>query len=114
VSPADKLRTRVVTLVLGAIIGLAFLLYGSIIALLWRAGPDVDALKTAIPGELWLAAGLFGGGLIGLLNNSKGGSEGGHSADPADPLVVTADEPLPVHQVDRPSPLSPVLEQEVN
>ena len=94
-TPAEELRARVVSLVLAGIIGLAFLLYGSIIALLWRAGPGVDAMSGAVPGELWLAAGLFGGGLIGLLNNSKGGSEGGTKG----PIEVTTEpgRSLPVH-----------------
>lgn len=70
-SPADRLRMRVVTLVLSGILGLAAFLYAGIVALLWVKGAE------GVPDAMWLAAGGFGGALIALLVNSKGGAEGG-------------------------------------
>ncbi len=87
---SDGLRSRVVLLVVGSIIGLAFGLYLLVGLLLWR-----DQTAT-LPGELWLAAGVFGGALVGFLSNSKGGQEGGTP----EPVTVTTDpdEPLAVRE----------------
>lgn len=97
---SDRLRARVVTLVVGAIIGLAFGLYLLVALLLWR-DPE-----TALPGELWLAAGVFGGALVGFLSNSKGGQEGGTTgplevkAPPGEPLAVREEnDPVIPHRL---------------
>lgn len=90
----DKLRARVVTLVVCAIIGLAVGLYLLCGLLLWR-NPDVE-----LPGELWIAAGLFAGALVSFLSNSKGGSEGGTPGGPVE-VVAPPNEPLAVREADR-------------
>lgn len=95
-SPAVKLRGQVVLLVVVAIIVLTFLLYG-IVGLLLAYG-------RAVPGEMWLAAGNFGGLLGGLLLNSKHERT---AADPAPVQVVNqADQPVPVD----PAPADPLPE----
>lgn len=88
-SAADQLRARVVTLVLLGIIGLAFGLYALIGALLVTRGAE------AVPDALWLAAGGFGGALITLLANSKGGPDGG-TGSPM-PVTTAPGESLAVH-----------------
>ena len=78
------------TRIVAAIIGLSFGLYALVAVLLFQ---DREA---AIPGELWLAAGVFGGALVSFLSNSKGGQEGGTTG----PLEVVAppDQPLAVRE----------------
>ena len=71
-SPADALRAWVVKAVLLGILGLSFLLYVAIIAILLR-----ERTAEAVPDALWLAAGAQAGILGALLVNSKGGAEGG-------------------------------------
>lgn len=78
---AEALRSRVVLLVVVAIAVLTFGLYAEIGLLLWA--------ERAIPGELWLAAGTFGGALVTILVNSKGGAEGG-AGTVTEPTTVTA------------------------
>jgi len=94
-SPADALRARVVTLVLSGIIGLAFGLYALIGALL------VTRTSEAVPDALWLAAGGFGGALITLLANSKGGPEGGVPGPV--PVTTAPGEALAVRRADEPA-----------
>ena len=88
----SRLRARVVLLVLYAIVGLAFGLYVLIGAMLWT--------ERDVPDALWLAAGGAATAIYGLLNNSKGGTEGGTSG----PVEVRApkDEPLAVKEADTP------------
>lgn len=61
--PAAELRAKVVGRVVLGIVLLTFLLYASIIGLIY--------LERSIPGELWLAAGNASGALLTLLANSK-------------------------------------------
>lgn len=96
----DKLRARVVTLIVAAIIGLAFGLYLLVALLLWRDP------STTLPGELWLAAGVFGGALVGFLSNSKGGAEGGTAPGPLE-VRAPAGEPLAVREAVKDAPALP-------
>lgn len=85
-TPAEKLRARVVTLVLVGILVLAGGLYALIGALLWSQGQD------AVPDGLWLAAGAFGGALTSLLVNSKGEGPTEVTTAPGDVVATVAAE----------------------
>lgn len=93
---ASQLRSKVVLLVVWALVGMTAALYGLIGLLLLIHQWQHDSLEDfALPGELWIAAGFFGAGVVGLLNNSKGGSEGGvvPSGTPRDPVTVREASP---------------------
>jgi hypothetical protein len=100
-----KLRATVVTRIVWALIGMTVGLYALIGALLIVHQMQNGSLEGfVLPGEMWVAAGVFGGSLVTFLANSKGGAEGGTSGpvpvttEPGDALVVReAPEPVRLH-----------------
>lgn len=91
-TPTERLRARVVTLVLWGQLGLAAGLYLLVGLLLWFRSGD------AVPDALWLAAGAASGSIYAFLGNSKG-TDGQPAGTPSDPVAVTpvrADDDLPL------------------
>lgn len=83
-TPTERLRARVVTLVLWGQLSLAAGLYLLVGVLLWFRGND------AVPDALWLAAGAASTAIYSFLSNSKGTDGQEPAGTPADPVSVTA------------------------